>query len=417
MSLTSTETLMNGEDTSGYDNAAKVFLLGGDPKANIDKLDPSDPANTFILNSEDFVNLQKYVRACTVLPSSEQLFEAEYSKENLKKFFDSDDTLYDYMKIVLPRMHKRANEFQIDTIEPMITLGGRIGNFAKDSGKYIETIVASLMIMGEPGMVRGSLKFDAAKRKVDTLLDRLTVHAKEVEDKCGEMFDKLSKYKTDTENEDLKDILEIDRRLKKIIPDEEAKKSKVQKLIDEAKYLVDGARLMLEAEAEKAREAGRLKWYHYIPVVGTILLIVDIIKHRGLVNSLNELNEKYQLERKKGENAIESITAASHQLDSLTSEIKGVTDTINNALQAVGKMQKTFGALQTMFQDIKKKLTNVNSDVNDEMAFDYDLPMDDLKDSAETWKRVHILSQVFQSTGLVVDAKDAPGQAEDEKAT
>ncbi|KAF5578848.1 hypothetical protein FPCIR_11391 [Fusarium pseudocircinatum] len=389
MSLTSTDTLLNQEDVDGYNNSAKIFLLGGDPKANPDKLDPHDPANTFILNSEDFVNLQKYVRACTALPSTEELFEAEYSKENLKQFFDEDDTLYDFMKIVLPRMHQRANEFQINTIEPMITLGGRIGNFAKDSGKYIETIVTSLMIMGEPGMVKGSLKFDAAKRKVDTLLDRLTTHAKEVEDKCGEMFAQLTKFKTDTENQDLKDIIEIDRRLKKIIPDEEAKKSKVQKIIDKAKFAVEGAKKVLEAEMEKAREAGRVKWYQF--------------------------NEQYLLAQAKGENAIESITAASHQLDSLTDDIKGVKDTINNALLAVGKMQKTFGNLQTMFQDIKKKLDNVTSDVNDEFALDYELPMDDLKDAAQTWKRVHILSQIFQSTGLVLDGKDAPEQADNEK--
>lgn len=65
----------------------------------------------------------------------------------------------------------------------------------------------------------------------------------------------------DTENDDLKDITEIDRRLKKILPDDEAKKSKVQKLIDEAKLLVQAAEQMLNAEAEKARELGQLKWY------------------------------------------------------------------------------------------------------------------------------------------------------------
>lgn len=96
------------------------------------------------------------------------------------------------MKEVLPRMHKRASEFQVDTIEPMITLGGRIGNFAKDSGKYLQTIVDSLTVMGEPGMVKGNLKYDAAKRMADKMLDKLANHAKEVEGQCGEMFTKLS---------------------------------------------------------------------------------------------------------------------------------------------------------------------------------------------------------------------------------
>lgn len=96
------------------------------------------------------------------------------------------------MKEVLPRMHKRASDFQKDTIEPMITLGGRIGNFAKDSGNYIGTIVSSLMVMGEPGMVKGNLKYDAAKRTADRMLDRLTQHAGEVEEQCHDMFVQLT---------------------------------------------------------------------------------------------------------------------------------------------------------------------------------------------------------------------------------
>ncbi|KAK7416608.1 hypothetical protein QQX98_005079 [Neonectria punicea] len=415
MSFTSTETLMGQEKVDGNDEAAKIFLLGGDPDAETGKLDPNDPAITFILNSDDFVNLQKYVRACTALPSTEALFEAEFSRENLKKFFAEDDTLYEYMKQVLPRMHKRANDFQVDTIEPMITLGGRIGNFAKDSGNYIGTIVSSLMVMGEPGMVKGNLKFDAAKRRADTMLDRLTDHAKKVEVECGEMFKKLTKFKVDTETADLKDIIEIERRLKKIIPNDEAKKSKVQRLIDDAKLLVTQAKDMLDAEVQKAREAGKIKWYHYIPVVGTIILIIDIVKHKGLINSLRELNDRFELAKKKGENAIETITAASHQLDSLTNDIKGVTDTIDNAIKSVGKMQATFGNLQTMFMDIKQKLGYITSDVNDEFISDYVVPLEDLKDAAETWKRVYALSRIFQSTGLVQDAKDAPGHGVDEK--
>lgn len=55
--------------------------------------------------------------------------------------------------------------------------------------------------------------------------------------------------------------MEIDSRLKKIIPDDESKKSKVQKLIDDAKILVDQAKAMLDEEVQKAREQGKAKWY------------------------------------------------------------------------------------------------------------------------------------------------------------
>lgn len=100
----------------------------------------------------------------------------------------------------------------------------------------------------------------------------------------------------------------------------------------------------------------------YFPVVGPVLLIVNLVKHKGLMNSLKELNERFELAKKQGENAIESITAASRkfpacprivfwtgvakssfssidQLDSLLAGIKGVRDTIENAIKSVDKMQ------------------------------------------------------------------------------
>lgn len=95
--------------------------------------------------------------------------------------------------------------------------------------------------------------------------------------------------------------------------------------------------------------------------MGTIILIIDIVKHKGLINSLRELNDRYELAKKKGDNAIESITAASRkytpmvtlldgnsdtdlyftidQLDSLMGEVEGVKKTIDNAIKSVDKMQ------------------------------------------------------------------------------
>lgn len=113
-------------------------------------------------------------------------------------------------------------------------------------------------------------------------------------------------------------------------------------------------------------------------------------------------------------------------------------DTIENALAAVGKMQskrldsqlpvhpfsecaakltfvcptETFASLQVMFTDIKTKLGYVVSDVQDEFMKEFSGPIDDLRDAAQVWKRVYALSNVFMSTGLVRDAKDATQQDE-----
>jgi hypothetical protein len=89
-------------------------------------------------------------------------------------------------------MHQRCSEFQINTLEPMIILGGRISNFAKNSSVYIERVVSYLNQMGAPGATKNSPQYNAAKRNVDNYLTRLIKHAGEVRIQCGEVFDRLS---------------------------------------------------------------------------------------------------------------------------------------------------------------------------------------------------------------------------------
>jgi hypothetical protein len=42
------------------------------------------------------------------------------------------------MKIVLPRIQQNTTKFRIDTLEPMILLGGKIANFSKFAGDYLK---------------------------------------------------------------------------------------------------------------------------------------------------------------------------------------------------------------------------------------------------------------------------------------
>ena len=83
-------------------------------------------------------------------------------------------------------------------------------------------------------------------------------------------------------------------------------------------------------------------------------------------------------------------------------------DTIANAINAVDKMQKTFGELATCFSAILDNLNNVESDSNVEdiqtILVDYNID-----EAAKTWKQVAIYAKVFTETGLARDAaKEAP---------
>jgi len=92
----------------------------------------------------------------------------------------------------------------------------------------------------------------------------------------------------------------------------------------------------------------------------------------------------------------------------LFGEINGVDDTIANAINAVDKMQKTFGELATCFSAILDTLDNFESDSNVEdiqtILVEYNID-----EAAKTWKQVAIYAKVLTETGLARDAaKEAP---------
>ena len=60
---------------------------------------------------------------------------------------------------------------------------------------------------------------------------------------------------------DASDLASIQKQISKAIPNDEAKNSVIAGLIADAKRLVDAAREQMDAELEKARENGTVRWY------------------------------------------------------------------------------------------------------------------------------------------------------------
>jgi hypothetical protein len=92
--MSSTITLSKETVVKGSNAQAKIFLVGVDP-AKTAGPKPIDPMAVFILNSRDFIDLQKYVQAATALPSTTSLFEAEFPRDGMSKFLAEDPALYD----------------------------------------------------------------------------------------------------------------------------------------------------------------------------------------------------------------------------------------------------------------------------------------------------------------------------------
>lgn len=60
---------------------------------------------------------------------------------------------------------------------------------------------------------------------------------------------------------DASDLTSIQERIHKKIPHDAAKNSVIAGLIADAKRLVDAAREQIDAELEKVRENGTVRWY------------------------------------------------------------------------------------------------------------------------------------------------------------
>ncbi|KAG9200134.1 hypothetical protein G6514_007612 [Epicoccum nigrum] len=401
--MSTTTTLV--EPPVNLEKKAQVFVIAVDDQVPYTDEEKEALAKTFLLNSKDFIDLQKYLIAGGELPGTGEQFEAEYPRASLDKFFKADPGLYDVMKIVLPRIQQNTTRFRIDTLEPMILLGGKIANFSKFAGDYLKMLSNFINKMTEHPV--NSPQYNKEKKGAATVLKALKDHAEKVQAECTKTVNELGAFKVLT-GQDASDLKSIQERIHKVIPNEDAKNSVIAGLIADAKRLVEAAREQIDAELEKARENGTVRWYHYVPIVGPIMLGVALWRQGKLNDSLKELNDRYMLAKQKSENEIDQIVAADHQITLLFGEIKGVDDTIANAINAVDKMQKTFGELATCFSAILDNLNNVESDSNVEdiqtILVDYNID-----EAAKTWKQVAIYAKVFTETGLARDAaKEAP---------
>lgn len=87
--MATTITLAKETVLKGSNAQARIFLVGVDPEKAAESV-AVDNSAFFILNSQDFIDLQKYVHACAALPSSTALFEAKFPKAGMSKFLAED---------------------------------------------------------------------------------------------------------------------------------------------------------------------------------------------------------------------------------------------------------------------------------------------------------------------------------------
>ena len=97
------------------------------------------------------------------------------------------------MREVILRINNRCASFQVETLGPMIILGGRIANFARDAAFLTEKLRRFLQILGDETIVRESPKYRSNNRMALRVLDKLIYHADEVDHQCQIILHPLAK--------------------------------------------------------------------------------------------------------------------------------------------------------------------------------------------------------------------------------
>lgn len=181
------------------------------------------------------------------------------------------------MARVLPQLHQRSSSFQNETLEPMTTLGGHISNFAKDASRRITRIITYLEKLGT--MSNSSSDYSSTKQSASNNLKELTDHAAKMGLQCEDVKKQLTavrssglnspmlgltswvQFKTITQYTDKPSLAKICDRIRNIVPEAEAERSKVWEKLKNLDATLEMMRQSIELGLSRARLMGQPRWY------------------------------------------------------------------------------------------------------------------------------------------------------------
>ncbi|KAJ2903884.1 hypothetical protein MKZ38_009170 [Zalerion maritima] len=333
----------------------------------------------FVLNSTSFIDLQMYVQAALRLPSSTEMFMNTYPESAFKDYFSSDKMLYGAT--------------------------GYIANFAEDAERYTADLVEALQVLITPGVTMDQPEAIHAKSTARSVLRKLGRYAKETNEECHSTVLRLQGFETQT-RVDKNELSKLSARLEKVMPSENERNSTLKRILDEAKAMVSAAREAVAKEKEKFLDSRTKKWYHFIPIIGAIILIVDIVRSNGFLKTMRSLEKNYADARKNAKNEEVQLMQAYHQVDHLVDAFGDIESTIKDAIDAVNEMKTAFANLETDFSMIQRRLQDVDGDIDEDFMEDRVVALDDLRNAEEVWSRVYVLSKQFQDNGILMPSEE-----------
>ncbi|KAA8895728.1 hypothetical protein FN846DRAFT_317443 [Sphaerosporella brunnea] len=367
--------------------------------------------DVFVLNSQEFIDLQTYLTAAINLPESAQRFEFECSREAFERFVPKDKELYDYLKEYLPPIQQHCFGFKSMTVGPMVNLGGAIANFSEQAAEKYGELHDNLKIVGDRKKRIEDDDVQEAIQECRAILRNIQRDATKKSDECTPIVNQLAAFKAQTEK-DQTGLSSAYTRFKAAVPDKNSLGETLKKYIDETRAALDGvAEETQEARAE-AEEAGRRKWYWYMPVTGVVFFIIDTVKFKATAGTMKSLKARYENSRPEGEKTQAEMLQVFHKVERLKDLVDWAAEAIDKAIEALENLQAAFSSLKTDLEKLSDRIGNIEGNFSEEYINERVVGLKDLEKAKKTWENVQELAEIFQRNGMILDIDKHPESEE-----
>ncbi|KAH7103217.1 hypothetical protein BKA62DRAFT_769030 [Auriculariales sp. MPI-PUGE-AT-0066] len=176
----------------------------------------------FPLESESFINLQRYLFAASKLPSSNAAFETSYPRALLEPYIkqrsaNDVSAFYDEMQKVLVGINNHCDAFYKDTMSESVLVASQIANFANEASTSASTMRDALVVLSQPGVGTHQPNYQDALTNFSSATDTLRNSAKTAEAACRKVYKGFTDFKKVVEDDCIA-LKTIDEQFDELLP-------------------------------------------------------------------------------------------------------------------------------------------------------------------------------------------------------
>jgi len=363
---------------------------------------PGAKSHTFPLESEAFVNLQRYLLSAIKLPGSDAEFELEYPPTMLKQYTEKESPgLYDSMRTVLVGLNSHCTDFQNGTMNRSIEVASRIADFGDAATTAAGTAAKALEVMMASGVRNGDTDYQNALTQLFLVIDDLSGKASEASGTCGQVQEGLGNFRT-TVIHDRERLQALHVEIDKALPKAAYIDNQMQQMMDKVQQ--DLASMNANANNARKRLANSTLRLLYYRNLGYSVASIDTV--------LKSTENAMAVVRRASMAALDTRIAFSTISMQTVLRLRFVTTHLSNSLDEVlAAIELAAGALLNLmgaFTELSGKLKGIDGSLKSAAraavnpdGFKRSAALGILtKASQSTWPLVASLARRFEEHGL-----------------